>query len=148
MGIKSFIEEVEKPQILQSDNRGEFGSTIIKKFLKEEGIIYIKSSPHHPKTNCIAEEFNKNIINKLEYILIDDNNFFDLKLNLNKVTEIYNNIVHASTKIESIKAIKLKVEKIIEQALKNILNSQSNKLKYFESISKKGDKCLLNNIFY
>ena len=46
--IKSFIEEVEKPQILQSDNRGEFGSTIIKKFLKEEGIIYIKSSPHHP----------------------------------------------------------------------------------------------------
>ena len=36
--------------------------------------------------------FNKNIINKLEYILIDDNNSFGSKIGLNKTTEIYNNI--------------------------------------------------------
>ena len=95
----------------------------------------------------MVEAFNKNIINKLEYILLDDNNSFDLKLGLNKATEIYNNTVHTSTKIEPIKAIKLKDEKIIEQVIKNIFNSQSNKLKNFESIIKKGDKCLLNNIY-
>ena len=51
------------------------------------------------------------------------------------------------TKIEQIKTMKLKDEKIIEQVLKNILNSQSSKLKNIEIIIKKGDKCLHNNIF-
>ena len=55
--------------------------------------------------------------------------------------------MHTSTKIESIKAIKLKDEKLIEQVIKNILNSQSNKIKNYESIIKKGDKCLLNNAY-
>ena len=132
---------------MQLDKGAKFRATKIKKFLEEEGIIYINSSPNHPQTNVVVEAFNKNIINKLEYILIDDNNSFDLKLGLNKATEIYNNSVHTSTKIEPIKAIRLKDEKIIEQVLKNILNSQSNKLKNFESIIKKADKCLLNNIY-
>ena len=55
--------------------------------------------------------------------------------------------MHTRTKIEPIKSIKLKDEKLIEQVNKNILNSQSNKLKNYESIIKKGDKCLLNNIY-
>ena len=46
--IKSFIKEVGKTQILQYDNGGEFLANIIKKFLEEEGIIYVNSSPHHP----------------------------------------------------------------------------------------------------
>ena len=69
---------------MQLDNGGEFSINIIKKFLEEEGIIYINSSPNHPKTNGVVEAFNKNIINKLEYILLDDNNSLDLKLGLNK----------------------------------------------------------------
>ena len=36
IGIKSFIEEVGKPQIFQSDNGGEFLVNIIKKFLEED----------------------------------------------------------------------------------------------------------------
>ena len=95
----------------------------------------------------MVEAFNKNIINKLEYILLDDNNSFDLKFGLNKATEIYNNTGYTSTKIEAIKVIKLKNEKLIEQVIKKILNSQSNKIKNYESIIKKGDKCLLNNIY-
>ena len=96
---------------------------------------------HHtiPMQTSVVEAFNKNIINKLEYILLDSNNFFGLKLDLNKATEIYNNTVHTRTKIEPIKAIKLKDEKLIEQVIKNIINSQSSKLKNYESIIKKGD---------
>ena len=71
---------------MQYDNGGEFHANIIKKFLEEEGIIYINSSSYHPQTNDVIEAFNKNIINKLEYILLDDNNSFGLKLGLNKAT--------------------------------------------------------------
>ena len=136
--IKPFIEEVGKPQILQSDNGCEFLANIIKKFLEEEeGIIYINNSPYHPQTNGVVEAFNKNIINKLEYKLLDNNNSFDLKLSLNKTTDIYYHTVHTNTKIEPKKAINLKDENIIEQVIKNILNSQSNKLKIMKVLFKK-----------
>ena len=43
---------------------------------------------HHtiPMQTSVVEAFNKNIINKLEYILLDDNNSFGLTLSLNKAT--------------------------------------------------------------
>ncbi len=36
IGIKSFIEEVGKPQIFQSDKGGGLIANIIKKFLEED----------------------------------------------------------------------------------------------------------------
>ena len=145
--IKTFIKEVGKPQLMQSDNGGEFKANIIIDFMKEENIFFINSSPYHPQTNVVVEAFNKNIINKLEYVLLDKNNNFDIKLGLEKANEIYNNTIHTSTKIEPIKAINFKDEKLIEQVIKNIIKSQSNKFGDYQYIIKKGDKCLLNNTY-
>ena len=55
--------------------------------------------------------------------------------------------MHTIIKIEPIKAIKLKDENIIEQLIKNMLKSQSKKLKIMNTVLKNGDKCFLNDIF-
>ena len=69
--IKNYINEVGAPEITQAGNGGEFVANIIKNYLKENDIIFINSSPHHPQTNGVVEAFNKNIINKFEHVLID-----------------------------------------------------------------------------
>ena len=43
--IKTFIIEVGKPQIMQSDNGGEFKANIIIDFMKEENIFSLKVPP-------------------------------------------------------------------------------------------------------
>ena len=60
----------------------------------------------------MVEAFNKNIINKLEYILLDDNNSFGLTLSLNKAAWIYNNTDAYKNKNRANKSNKVKRWKI------------------------------------
>lgn len=74
----------------------------------------INISSRHPQTNGVVEAFNNNIINKLEHVLIDNNNKFDIKKDITKSEEVYNNCIHNITKFEPIKAFILKDEKDIK----------------------------------
>ena len=144
--IKNYINEVGTPEIIQTDNGGEFIANIIKNYLKENDIIFINSSPHHPQTNGVVEAFNKNIINKLEHVLIDNNNNFDIKKGIGKAEEIYNNCIHSITKLEPVKAFFLKDEKDINQIIMNTLKSQNKVYKNF-NIIQKGERVLLNETY-
>lgn len=86
--------------MIQTYNGGEFRANIIKNYLKEEGIIFINRSAVHPQINGVVEAFNKNIINKLEYIINDKKTNFDIVKGLEKSENIYNHTIHTTTKIE------------------------------------------------
>ena len=144
--LKKFIDEYGKPNIVQSDNGGEITANIIKNYLKEEGILFINSGVSHPQTNGVVEAFNKNIINKLEYTLLDKNNKFDIEMGILKAEEIYNNVIHTTTKIEPVKAFKFKKEEDINKLITNVIKSQNYVYKSYEGL-KKGEKCLLNDNF-
>jgi transposase InsO family protein len=64
----------------------------------EENIIFINSSYHHPQTNGVVESFNKTIIKKLDYLLMDKNNNLNIREALDKAEYIYNNTIHTSLK--------------------------------------------------
>ena len=112
---------------MQSDNGGEFKAKKIINFFESENILFINSSSHHPQTNGVVEAFNKTIINKIEYLLLDEKNNSDIEECLEKAVKIYNNIIHTSTKIKSIKAIKLKEPELIEKIIKN--SKKANRIK-------------------
>ena len=46
--FKEFLKLIGKPDILQSDNGGEYNNEEMKVFLKNQKIEYIRGSPYHP----------------------------------------------------------------------------------------------------
>ena len=113
---------------------------------KNKNIIFINSGVHHSQANGVVEAFNKNIINKLENILLDDNKKFNIKLGIKKAEEIYNNIIHSSTKIEPVKAFNFTDEDDINNVISNVFKSQKKFVNNF-NIIKKGEKCLLKDLY-
>ena len=144
--LKSFINEIGTPHIIQTDNGGEFTAKIIKNYLKEKKILFINSSAYHPQTNGVVEAFNKYIIYKLEYTLLDDKNNFDIVKGIEKANEIYNNTIHTTTRIEPIKAIKFTDEEDINNLIANVIKSQKNKI-LKNNVIQKGEKCLLSDLY-
>ena len=60
--LKDFIKRNGKPQIIQTDNGGEFKSNIFKAFCLKNDIKLIFGSPYHPQSQGAVEAFNKTII--------------------------------------------------------------------------------------
>ena len=54
-----------KPTILQTDNGGEFNNELLKKFLEQNNIQYVRGSPYHPQSQGAVESFNRTIQNFL-----------------------------------------------------------------------------------
>ena len=52
------------PQVLLSDNGGEFTSTAFENWLREYGVDHHLTSPYHPQSNGMTERFN-GVIQKL-----------------------------------------------------------------------------------
>ena len=95
--------------------------------MDKENIIFIHSSALHPQANRVVEAFNKTIIKILELLLLEEKDKFDINKAIQKGENIYNNTIHTNTKIEPIKAFKLKDKNVIENVIQNIIKSQANK---------------------
>ena len=63
--LKDFIKNYGKPEIIHTDNGGEFISNEFKLFCLENGIKIIHGSFHHPQSQGAVERYNRNIIDKL-----------------------------------------------------------------------------------
>lgn len=93
----------------------------------ENKIKIIYGSPYHPQSQGSVEAFNKTIINKLEYIRLEEGNKFNVYETIKKAFKMYNNTIHRITKIEPEKAFKFKNKKNINKLIENVVKSQINK---------------------
>lgn len=62
--LKYFINNVEKPEFLHTDDGGKFTSNLFKLFCQDNKIKLIHGSAHHRKSKGVVESFNKTIIQK------------------------------------------------------------------------------------
>ena len=89
---------IGKPDILQTDNGGEFNNEKMKAFLKNQKIEYIRGSPYHPQSQEAVEGFNRTIQNFL-YLSKDMNlDEFNLKNSVYDFCMYYNNRIHSTTR--------------------------------------------------
>ena len=98
--FKEFLKLIGKPDILQTDNGGEFNNEEMKVFLKNQKIEYIRGSPYHPQSQGAVEGFNRTIQNFL--YLSKDMNLDEFNLN-NSVYDFcmyYNNRIHSTTRFK------------------------------------------------
>ena len=144
--FEDFINKIGKPDIIQTDNGGEFVSNKFKNFCNDNNIKLVNGAPYHPQSQGAIEAYNKNIVQKLTLFKIEKKNKFNLIEDLEHANLIYNNTTHSSTKISPIKAFKLTKKKDINKVIENVIKSQIN-LNKNSDIVRKGSKALLcNNI--
>ena len=59
--IKIFFRENGKCEIFQTDNGKEFNNVILKTYLDNNNVKYLRSAPYHPQTNGCSEAVHKEI---------------------------------------------------------------------------------------
>ena len=59
--IKSYIGSNGLCKIFQSDNGKEFNNNMLKIYLENNNINYIRSAPYHPQSNGCCEAVHKEI---------------------------------------------------------------------------------------
>ena len=57
--IKSFIRNNGQCQIFQTDNGKEFNNIVLKTYLENNNIKYLRSAPYHPQSNGCCEAVHK-----------------------------------------------------------------------------------------
>src|SRR5690606_4622156 len=86
------------PQILQSDNGGEFVNEEIKLMAARFDIELINSLPYRPQTNGAIERFNKTLKDAIHKYMAEHNTrkYID---RLPFIVKNYNTTVHSTTKV-------------------------------------------------
>ena len=88
--MKELFEEYGSPQILASDNGGEFTGEIIVELKKILGIETAHGRPYHPQTQGKVERFNQTLENELTKCLSEVKE----KRWIDKVINIYFKIIY------------------------------------------------------
>ena len=68
--FKEFLKLIGKPDILQTDNGGEFNNEEMKVFLKNQKIEYIRGSPYHPQSQGALKDSIELYKTSLTYLKI------------------------------------------------------------------------------
>lgn len=92
--FKNLVENQKSRKIktIRSDNGGEYISTEMEKYLKDNGIIHQKTVPYTPEQNGRSERFNRSIVEKSRCLL------FDAQLNKELWAEAVNTAVYLSNR--------------------------------------------------
>ena len=155
--IKSFIRNNGQCQIFQTDNGKEFNNIVLKTYLENNNIKYLRSAPYHPQSNGCCEAVHKEIKNYLlnEKDIQKEN--FDIEISLEEAIDYHNNRKLKSTGFKPIELKDCTNEEIIKQVNKNIIKSMKRKIKkdnkiekntlllIASDIEKKGNRYILKN---
>ena len=144
--FQDYFNVIGNPEIIHTDNGGEFSSKLFTEFCEKNKIKIIHGGVKHPQSQGAVEKFNNTIINKIQYIKIEEKKKFNIINALNKPVDIYNRTTHSRTHIEPFKAFKFIKKKDLNRVLHNIIKSQINENKD-NIIVKKGSKALLCSNF-
>ena len=134
--IKMFFRDNGPCTVFQTDNGKEFNNIILKTFLENNNVKYLRSSPYHPQTNGCCEAVHKEIKNYLlrKQELLKDK--FDLEICLVDAIEFHNNRVIKSTGYKPIDIKNTEDKNLIDSVNKNIINSMKRKINFKNKIVK------------
>ena len=144
--FNDYLKKVGKPEIIHTDNGGEFRSVIFENFCKKNNIKIIHGSVRHPQSQGAVEKFNDNIISKIRYIKLERKKKFNINKALEEAINIYNNTTHSTIHIEPINAFYFNKKKDLNRIIHNTLKSQINENKD-NIVIEKGSKALLCSNF-
>ena len=113
--IRECLKITGKPTILQTDNGGEFNNELLKKFLEQNNIQYVRGSPYHPQSQGAVESINRTIQNFLYLAKDMQGSEFDLNDSVYDFIMHYNNRIHTSTKFKP------------QEVFQNIMNEDMKK---------------------
>ena len=127
--IKSFIRATGKCEILQKDNGKEFNNQLLKIYLENNHIKYLKSAPYHPQSNGCCESVHKEIKNYLLALKEKQKEKFDLDIAIEEAIDCHNNrkLKNTGYKPEELKDVI--DEDIINEVIENIIKSMRRKIK-------------------
>ena len=126
--IKSFFRDNKPCEIFQTDNGKEFNNILLKTFLEDNHIKYLRSAPYHPQTNGCCEAVHKEIktflLRKKE--LLKDS--FDIEIALEEAIDFHNNRILKSTGYKPVDLRNVEDKNIIDEVNKNIIKSMNRKV--------------------
>jgi transposase InsO family protein len=96
--LKRLFTEQGSWKILQADNGTEFDNGMVEKICKILETYEIHGAPYHPQSQGVIERFNQTLKIQL-YKWMNETNREDWMIYLPKAVEIYNRMVHDSTKM-------------------------------------------------
>ena len=134
--IKSFIRYNGPCQIFQTDNGKEFNNIVLKTYLENNNIKYLRSAPYHPQSNGCCEAVHKEIKNYLMTAKDIQKDSFDVEISLEEALDFHNNRKLKSTGFKPIELRDCTDEEIIKKVNKNIIKSMRRKIKKDNNIKK------------
>ena len=134
--IKIFFRENGKCEIFQTDNGKEFNNVILKTYLENNNVKYLRSAPYHPQTNGCCEVVHKEIKSYLLRKKEEKEDNFDLEIEIEEAIEFHNFRTIKSTGFKPIEIRHVVDKNIIENVNNNIIKSMKRKLKNKNKITK------------
>ena len=126
--IKVFFRDNGPCEIFQTDKGKEFNNIILKTFLENHNVKYLRSAPYHPQTNGCCEAVHKELKNYLLRRKELLKNKFELEIALEEAVEFHNNRIIKSTGYKPIELRNNVNKDIIEIVNKNIIKSMKRKI--------------------
>ena len=69
--FKEYVAQYGRPKILRTDNGTEYKNKTFKKFCRSKEIAREFTVPETPEQNCVAERFNRTVVEAARCLLID-----------------------------------------------------------------------------
>ena len=128
--FKAFIRENGNCEIFQTDNGKEFNNELLKLYLENNHIKFLRSVPYHPQWNGCCVAVHKEIKNYLLTLKEKQKEKFDLDIAIEEAIDYHNNrkLKNTGYKPEEIKDIA--IEDIINEVINNIIKSMRSKVKF------------------
>ena len=134
--IKSFIRSNGKCEIFQTDNGKEFNNIILKTFLENNNIKYLRSSPYHPQSNGCCEAVHKEVKSYLLRAKHLNKDKFDLEISIEDAIDFHNNRVLKSTGYKPVDLRDNNDEMVIKEVVENVIKSMKRKIKVNNKLKK------------
>ena len=128
--IKAFLRANGNCEIFQTDNGKEFNNQLLKIYLENNHIKYLRSAPYHPQSNGCCEAVHKEIKNYLLVLKEKQKEKFDLDIAIEEAIDYHNNRKMKSTGYKPADIKDTSNEDVIKEVVENIIKSMRRKVKF------------------
>ena len=126
--IKNFMLVNGDCKIFQTDNGLEFNNHLLKIFLENKNILYLRSAPYHPQSNGCCEAVHKEIKKFLNNYYEKNKYNFNIEIALEEAIEYHNTRIIDATKYSPIFLRENYDKDLVDQVIRNIISSMKRKI--------------------